>query len=248
MDQESLDQLAQIACLIDHSLLQPGLGDKAMLDGCKLARRLEVASVCIKPYAVPLAYRELSGSSVAVGTVVGFPHGNSHVSIKLKEAQAALADGATELDVVVNIGKVLDQDWEYVSEEIRAINELTVGAGGLLKVIFENDFLGEDAAKVRLCQICTEHKVAFVKTSTGYGFVQQPNGMYAYQGATEHDVALMRRESGPEVRVKAAGGVRTLDGVLRMRALGASRVGASATEAILAEAKRRLSAGEDLRV
>lgn len=232
-----------IAKLIDHSLLQPTLTDKEMAEGCRVALKWRTASVCIKPYAVPLARELLQGSDVAVGTVVGFPHGNSRIDIKTAESEAAVRDGATELDVVVNVGKVLGGDWGYVEEELRAVNAAAVSGGALLKVIFENDFLTDDALKVRLCEICSGLEIAFVKTSTGYGFVRQENGMYAYRGATEHDVALMRRASAPEVQVKAAGGVRTLDELLRMRALGCTRVGASATEAIMTEAERRAADG-----
>ena len=181
----------------------------------------------------------LAGSDVAVGAVIGFPHGGSRVDAKLREIELALADGACELDAVVNIGKVLGGDWAYVSDEIRRLNELTAGAGALLKVIFENDYVTRDEDKIRLCEICSEHAVAFVKTSTGYGFVKRPDGLYSYAGATDHDLALMRRASVPSVQVKAAGGVRTLDDLLRVRALGVTRAGATATEAILAEASRR---------
>jgi deoxyribose-phosphate aldolase len=228
-----------IAKMIDHSLLHPTLTDWELADGCRLARRLDVASVCIKPYAVPLAREILAGSDVAVGTVIGFPHGNSRVDVKLREIELALADGATEIDAVVNIGKVLGGDWDYVSEEIRRLNALTEQGGALLKVIFENDYVTRDEDKVRLCEICSEHAVAFVKTSTGYGFVRRLDGFYAYAGATDHDLALMRRASASSVLVKAAGGVRTLDDLLRVRALGVTRAGATATETILAEAQRR---------
>ncbi len=231
--------LHSIAKMIDHSLLHPTMTDQDLLAGCQLARRLDVASVCIKPYAVPLAAEALAGSRVAVGTVVGFPHGNSRVEVKLKEAEWALADGATELDMVVNIGKVLSNDWQYVSDEIRSLNEMAVSQGALLKVIFENDYMTGDAYKARLCQLCNTHAVAFAKTSTGYGFVKRDNGMYSYDGATDHDLALMRAECAAPVQVKAAGGIRTLDDLLRVRALGVTRVGATATEAILAEAKER---------
>lgn len=232
-------RLHTIAKMIDHSLLHPTLTDTELVAGCELAQRLGVAAVCIKPYAVLLARDILSGSDVQVCTVVGFPHGSSRVEVKLREAELALADGATELDMVVNVGRVLSGDWSYVAAEVRRLNEMTVAQGALLKVIFENDYLPDDALKVRLCQICNDCAVAFVKTSTGYGFVKQPSGQYTYAGATDHDLALMRRECQPSVQVKAAGGVRTLDDVLRVRALGVVRVGATATEAILREARRR---------
>jgi deoxyribose-phosphate aldolase len=231
--------LKSIAKMIDHSLLHPTMTDEELIEGCKIAVKHDVASVCIKPYAVTLARDMLAESDVEVGTVIGFPHGNSRADLKMRETELALVDGATEIDMVVNIGKVLSQDWDYVKAEIRAINEVVLGGGAILKVIFENDFLPDDRYKIRLCEICSQVGVAFVKTSSGYGFVKQSNGMYAYQGATDHDLKLMRQHSAPEVQVKAAGGVRTLDDVLRVRALGVTRIGATATETILAEARQR---------
>jgi len=231
--------LRDLAKMIDHSLLHPAMTDAELADGCRLALRYDVAAVCIKPYAIPLAREILDGSRVCVGGVVGFPHGSSRTEIKLREAELALDDGAVELDMVANIGKVLGRDWNYVAEEIRQMNALAVRRGAILKVIFENDYLPSDDYKVELCHICSQIAVAFVKTSTGYGFVKQPGGQYAYAGATAHDLALMRRESAPSVQIKAAGGVRTLDDLLRVRALGVTRVGATATEAILKEAKVR---------
>ncbi len=233
------DSLKSIAKMIDHSLLHPTLTDQELINGCLLAVKFQVAAVCIKPYAVPLAREILDSSEVAVGAVVGFPHGNSRLAIKLQETDLAIADGATEIDMVVNIGKVLSQDWDYVSEEVRQLNALTVSRGALLKVIFENDYLPEDSYKIKLCEICSQHATAFVKTSTGYGFVKRENGFYSYAGATEHDLVLMREHSAPSVQVKAAGGVRTLDDLLKVKALGVTRIGATATEAILAEAKKR---------
>ncbi len=146
--------------------------------------------------------------------------------------------GGSEIDMVVNIGKVLGGDWNYVSAEIRAINEAVVAHKAILKVIFENDYL-QDTHIIHLCEICSEHHVAFVKTSSGYGFVKQSNGMYSYQGATDYHLHLMRQYSAPEVQIKAAGGIRTLDDLLRVRAMGVARVGATATAAILDEAKAR---------
>ncbi|MGA9118529.1 MAG: deoxyribose-phosphate aldolase [Bacteroidota bacterium] len=234
-----IESLRSIAKMIDHSLLHPTLTDQELLDGCRIAHQSDVASVCIKPYAVPLAVQALAESDVAVGTVIGFPHGNSRPDIKLKEAERALTDGATELDMVVNIGKVLGNDWQYVNDEVRLLNDLAVSQGIILKVIFENDFLNRDEDKLRLCGICNENHVAFAKTSTGYGFVKQPDGAYQYKGATDHDLTLMRGACDASVQIKAAGGIRTLDDVLRVRALGVTRVGATATVAILAEARER---------
>ncbi len=146
--------------------------------------------------------------------------------------------GGIEIDMVVNIGKVLGGDWHYVSAEIKAINDAVVARKAMLKVIFENDYL-QDRHIIRLCEICSEHHVAFVKTSSGYGFVKQPNGMYNYQGGTDHHLKLMRQYAAPAVQIKAAGGIRTLDDLLRVRAMGGTRVGATATSAILDEATRR---------
>jgi len=232
------ESLQAIAKMIDHSLLHPTMTDQELINGCLLAKKHDVAAVCIKPYAVKLAAALLAGSEVRVCTVVGFPHGSSRLDVKLEETEFALTDGATEIDIVVNIGKVLSEEWEYVSDEIDQLNIVTEGEGGILKVIFENDYL-KDFHKIKLCEICNEHAVAFVKTSTGYGFVKRDNGMYSYDGATDHDLVLMRKTCVPSIQVKAAGGVRTLDDMLRVRALGVTRVGATATEAILAEAKKR---------
>ena len=231
--------LHSIAKMIDHSLLHPTMTDAELREGCEVALKCDVASVCIKPYAVSLAGEVLAESDVKVGTVVGFPHGSSRTDIKVREAHAAVFDGADELDLVVNIGKVLSGDWSYVAEEIRSVHQVLADGWGILKVIFENDYLNDADLKTKLCEICSEQEVAFVKTSTGYGFVKQPDGTYAYRGATDHDLELMRRKSAASVQIKAAGGVRTLDDVLRVRALGVTRVGATATEAILEEAKAR---------
>ena len=235
---ENPPSLAGLAKMIDHYLLHPTMTDQAILSGCELARKYAVATACVKPYAIPLAKSILDGSGVGVCAVIAFPHGNSTTSIKLQEAQAAVAAGATEIDMVVNIGRVLGGNWEYVSEEIRLVNEAVVRANAILKVIFENDYL-EDAHIIRLCEICSQHAVAFVKTSTGYGFVKQPNGFYAYSGATEHALRLMRQHSAPGVQIKAAGGVRTLDDLLRVRSLGVTRIGATATQDILETARQR---------
>jgi deoxyribose-phosphate aldolase len=211
-----------IAKMLDHSLLQQVLTDADLEAGCLLARNFDLASVCIKPYAVPLARTILAGTTVAVGTVIGFPHGGNLTAIKVDEAERALADGATELDMVVNIGKVLSKDEAFVSADIRAVVEVAHRRKALVKVIFENCFL-KDEHKEWLCRICGEVGADFVKTSTGYG-----DG-----GATDHDLKLMRRCSPPQVQVKAAGGVRTLERLLEVRALGVTRVGATATKAIL---------------
>lgn len=223
-----------IAKLIDHSLLHPTLTDDEMRAGCEVARRFGVASVCIKPYAVPLAVECLKGSPVLVGTVIGFPHGSSSTAAKVFEAEDACRAGAVELDVVVNIGKVLGGDWPYVEREIKELVAAARRHRAITKVIFENDYLANDEQKLRLCQICEAAGAEFVKTSTGFGFVRLPDGNYNYRGATEHDVKLMREATGPAVQVKAAGGIRNYKEAARLRELGATRIGASATEAIVA--------------
>ena len=239
--------IREIAKMIDHSLLHPTMTDAELREGCELALKYDVASVCIKPYAVPMAAELLAGTDVLVGTVIGFPHGNSATSIKVAETVRACQDGAVEIDMVVNIGKVLGEDWAYVQTEIQAIHDACTAHGAILKVIFENDFLPNDAHKIKLCQICTEVGAEFVKTSTGYGFVKGSDGKYSYEGATEHDLQLMlanvgTARSGVPVRVKAAGGVRTLDGLLKVKEMGVSRLGASATAAIMEDAYRRFGA------
>jgi deoxyribose-phosphate aldolase len=158
----------EIAKMIDHSLLHPTMDDRALRDGIALAKRYNVASVCIKPYAVKMAAELLKGSDVMVGAVIGFPHGNSRVDVKVFETERAIEDGAVEIDMVVNVGKVLSEDWEYVRDEIAAVVSTTKKYGATLKVIFENDFLPGDRFKIRLCEICSELQVEFVKTSTGF--------------------------------------------------------------------------------
>ena len=229
----------ELAKMIDHSLLHPTMTDAEIAEGCRLARRYDVATACVKPYAIALAREILAGSDVGVCPVIGFPHGNSTTAIKVQEAVAAAQDGGIEIDAVINVGKALGGDWAYVRDEVRALNDAVKAHGALLKVIFENDYL-EDSHIVRLCEIGSEVGVAFVKTSTGYGFVKQPDGSYNYRGATDHHLRLMREHCLPSVQIKAAGGVRTLDDLLRVRALGVTRVGATATATMLDEARRRL--------
>jgi len=230
--------LKSLAKMIDHSLLHPTLTDEAILAGCELAKKYDVATACVKPYSIHLAKDVLNGSDVGVCAVIAFPHGNSSPAIKVREAEEAIRDGASEIDMVVNIGEVLGGAWDYVAGEIQAVNKTVVGAGAILKVIFENDYLKDEHIQM-LCKICSDCKVAFVKTSTGYGFVKQANGMYAYAGATDHHLRLMREHCPSDIGIKAAGGVRTLDDLLRVRELGVTRIGATATAEILEEAKRR---------
>jgi deoxyribose-phosphate aldolase len=230
--------LISIAKMIDHSLLHPTMTDAEIARGCEVAKQYHVATVCIKPYAIEQCKQLLRGSDVGICSVVTFPHGNSTTAIKVAETREALELGASEIDMVVNIAKVLGGDWEYVSDEIKKVNDMVKSRNGLLKVIFENDYLNDEHI-AKLCDICSSLDVAFVKTSTGYGFVKQANGMYSYKGAVDHHLKLMREKSSAKVQVKAAGGVRTLDDLLRVRSLGVTRIGATATADIMEEAKKR---------
>ena len=202
--------LRTLSKMIDHSLLHPTMTDADILKGLEIAKNYDVATVCIKPFAIEMCVRYLAGTDVGICSVVTFPHGNSTTTIKVKETEEALELGATEIDMVVNVGKVLGGDWKYVSDEIRQVNNAVTAKHGILKVIFENDYLSHDQIS-KLCEICSVHSVAFVKTSTGYGFVKQPNGMYAYKGATDEHLKLMREKSSQSVQIKAAGGVRTFE-------------------------------------
>ncbi|KAF3940503.1 hypothetical protein ABW19_dt0206697 [Dactylella cylindrospora] len=235
--------LLQLAKMIDHSLLHPTMTDDEILAGLKIARDYNVATACVKPYSIPLAKKELEGTDVLVCPVIGFPHGNSTTEVKVFEAEAAAKAGGKEIDMVINIGKALCGDWDYVSDEIDQINKTVIKHGAILKVIFENDYLQPEHI-IKLCQICSSLNVAFVKTSTGYGFVKQSNGMYSYKGATVPHLKLMRENSADGVQIKAAGGVRSLDDLLYVMSLGVTRIGATATVAILEEAKKR-GIGED---
>jgi deoxyribose-phosphate aldolase len=219
-----------IAKRIDHSLLLPTFSLTDLEEGCDLAVRYDVASVCIKPYAVPLAARILKGTGVEVGTTVGFPHGAHLTAVKVFEAARAMADGATELDMVINIGQALGGEWDAVAADIAAVTKAAHDGGAIVKVIFENCYLN-DEQKTRLCQICGEVRADYVKTSTGFGT----------GGATMDDLRLMRRASPPHVKLKAAGGVRTLDAMIEVATIGCDRIGSSRTAEILDELKTRLS-------
>lgn len=220
-----------IAKMIDHSLLNPTLTAAELEVGCRLALDYDVASVCILPYYLRRCAAMLAGSQVKASTTIGFPHGCHTTAVKVAEAQRALADGGQELDMVVNVSAVLSGDWQYVHDDLAAVIAATHAAGQKAKVIFENCCLN-DSQKIRLCEISSQLGADWVKTSTGYGT----------GGATMEDLALMRRHSPPSVQVKAAGGVRDLDALLAVRALGVTRVGATRTAAMLDECKRRLAA------
>jgi len=221
-----------IADMIDHSLLRPELTDQEVRDGCRTAVENRCISVCAKPADVGLCAAELAGSRVLVTTVVGFPHGSSTTATKSAEAREMLEAGAAELDMVLNVGKLRSGELHYVEDEIRVICGLAHASGALVKVILENAYL-TDAQKVQACRLCEAAGADFVKTSTGF----------ARTGATIEDLKLMRESCSARVRIKAAGGVRTLDDALAVRAAGASRFGATQTVAILTEARRRAANG-----
>lgn len=234
--------IREIAKMIDHSLLHPTMTDADLQTGCELARQYDVATACVKPYDVVKAAELLAGSNVLVCSVIGFPHGNNTTDLKVAETERACRDGAVEIDMVVNVGKVLSHDWVYVQAEIQAVQDACARYEAILKVIFENDYLPTDDLKIKLCQICAAVGVNYVKTSTGYGFVKGSDGRYGYEGATEHDLQLMLDNIQPGMLVKAAGGIRTLDGLLRVKEMGVARLGASATAAIMEDAYRRFGA------
>jgi len=215
--------------MIDHSLLNPTLSAAELKEGCRVALLYDVASVCIMPYALKQCADLLAGSTVQPSTTIGFPHGGHTTAIKLAEVDQALRDGGTELDMVINISQARSANWDYVASEIRALTEATHAGGAKIKVIFENAY-HDDAAKIRLCEICGEIGVDWVKTSTGY----------ASGGATMEDLTLMRKHSPANVQVKAAGGVRDLDTLLAVRAIGVTRCGATRTAAMLEDASTRL--------
>ena len=225
--------------MIDHSILHPTLTDEDLKRECEVAKKYHVASVCVKPYAVKQAVEHLKGSDVLVGCVIGFPAGNSAIEVKGFEAETACNDGAVEIDMVVNIGKVLQGDWDYVEKEITTVTRVCHQNRAIVKVIFETDYVTCEADIVRLCKICTKVGADFVKTSTGFGFVKGTDGKYAYIGATIPNLELMKKNVGPHVKVKAAGGIRSLDGLLAVQKAGGARCGATATRAIMEEAVLR---------
>jgi len=208
----------QIAKTIDHSLLRPELDDAFVESGCRLAAEYDVASVCVRPVDVRRAKAILDGSDVQVGTVIGFPHGSSTTATKVFEAHGALAAGATELDMVIDIGALKSGRDHDVRADIAAVIDVAHASGAIVKVIFENHYLTPDEI-VRACQATEAAGADFVKTSTGF----------AAGGATHEDLALMRRSVSPHVGVKAAGGVRTLDALIDVMNLGVTRIGATAT-------------------
>lgn len=222
-----------ISKMIDHSLLNPTLTTDDLEAGIQLALAYGVASVCIMPYYLKRCASLLSGSTVCASTTIGFPHGGHTTAIKLAEARQALADGCQELDLVANISQVLSGHWDYVTADIKSVVDVAHAEGQKVKVIFENCYLN-DAQKIRLCEICSELGADWVKTSTGYGT----------GGATIEDLRLMRQHAADHVQVKAAGGVREMDKLLEVRALGVSRIGASRTREMLGDCRSRLGLPE----
>jgi len=218
-----------IAKMIDHSLLKPNLKDEDIVKGCEIAKKYDVATVCCGPSQVPLVKKCLEGSTVRVSTVIGFPHGYSTTETKVFEAKNALENGAIELDMVLNISKLLSRDFDYVKKDIKAVVDVTHAAGGIVKVIFENCYL-TDELKEKACKLSEEAGADFVKTSTGFGT----------GGATFSDLRLMRRSVSPKVQVKAAGGIRELDTALLVREVGGTRFGCTATEAVMEECRKRV--------
>ncbi len=216
----TLPTVAHVAKMIDHSLLRPELTIDEIRDGCALAALYQVASVCVRPSDVVLAASLLSGTDVLVGTVVGFPHGSSTTEIKVAETGTAIRHGADEIDMVLHIGRLRSGDVDYVEADIRAVVEAAAGAP--VKVILENAYLTDDE-KMAGCRAAERAGAAFVKTSTGF----------ASGGATMADLTLMRATVSPQIQIKAAGGVRTLDVLLEMAAMGVTRFGATATATIL---------------
>ena len=230
--------LPLLAKMIDLSLLDPTTTDAEISTGLALCKRYNVAAACIKPSAISQARQALEDSSVKICPVIGFPHGNSTIDTKVFEATQALREGAQEIDMVVNIGKVRSEDWTYVEDEIRRLNGAVFSFDAVLKVTFENDLLNQGQI-IKLCEICTSAGVAYAKTSTGFGFVKRVNGMFSYDGATREHLQLMRRHCGDKVQIKAAGNVNSLDDLIRARALGCTRVGAEAAADMLEEARNR---------
>jgi deoxyribose-phosphate aldolase len=231
--------MSTLAGYIDHAILHPTVTDSAALEEIESLKHYPLGSLCVRPSSVAATAAALVGTPIPTCTVIGFPQGTPCTSVKVFEAEKAIADGATEVDMVVNIGKTLSADWEYVHADIAAVMAAAKAHEAMLKVIFETDFVTEDADKIKLCEICSDIGVDYVKTSTGFGFVKGEGGM-SYTGATEHDVKLMRTHCPDTIGIKASGGIRTLEHALRFVELGATRLGTSSTVAILEKARQEL--------
>ena len=236
---KTMSKTLALAKMIDHSILHPTMTDEDLKRECEVAKKYDVASVCVKPYAVPMAVELLKGTDILVGCVIGFPSGNSAIDVKIFEAVKASKDGAAEIDMVINVGKALQGDWAYIEREIGAITQVCHELNAIVKVIFETDYVTKESDIVKLCEICTKVGADYVKTSSGFGFVKGDDGKYSYMGATIPNLKLMKANVGPNVKVKAAGGVRTLDGLIAVQEAGCSRCGATATIAMMEEAMER---------
>lgn len=216
----------EIAAMIDHSLLKPTLTDQDIIDGCNLAKEYKVASVCVRPSDLPLCRKILAGSDVLLTTMIGFPHGTTTTKTKVAESAEAIENGAVELDVVLNIGKLRSGEYDYVADDLQAVIDLAHANNVLVKVIFENCYLSREEI-IKACEICNKVGADYVKTSTGYGT----------GGATDEDLKLMRQYAAPNIKIKAAGGVRTLERAIEVRKLGVTRFGCTATCGILERLK-----------
>lgn len=229
----------EFTSMIDHAVLHPTHTDEDLRVNCNLASELCAATICVKPYHTRLASKLLEHSQTKVCTVIGFPHGNSTILIKASECRKAIEDGAEEIDMVVNIAKVLESKWDYVKEELNSVISLCHSRNVICKVIFETDFLVQDHLKIKLCKLCGELGADYVKTSTGFGFVKGLDGRYSYIGATDHDVKLMIEHSPPTTKVKASGGIKDLDTLIHFKNLGVFRIGTSSTKLIADQAVAR---------
>ena len=234
-----MKSLLELSKLIDNSILQPSFTDEDLKKECAIAIKYNTATVCVKPYHTAMAAQLVKGTNVGVCAVIGFPHGNSPIASKVFETEYVCEEGGTEVDMVVNIGKVMMEDWTYIEAELKAIHDMCLKYKAILKVIFETDFITKAEHKIKLCELCSKHDIEFVKTSTGYGFVKGNDGKYSYVGATLEDIALFKKHCNPSVKIKAAGGIRTLNEFISFKDAGVSRIGASATISILEEARKR---------
>ncbi len=227
-----------IAKMLDHSLLHPTLTETELKAGCDLAIKYDAASCCVKPYHTALAKKFLADSDVLVCAVIGFPHGNNTIEIKVAETEQVIRDGATEVDMVIHMAKAHEKDWAYLEKEIGAVHDACKKGGAILKVIFEVDYM-KDEHVIKLCEICGKVGAEFVKTSTGYNFVKDEKGQLGYKGATIEVLTLMRKHSPANVQVKAAGACSSLEAVLKVREIGVTRVGTGQTAKIVEDARVR---------
>ncbi|NTW71802.1 MAG: deoxyribose-phosphate aldolase [Eubacteriaceae bacterium] len=219
---------ADIAKMIDHSLLQPQMTRDEIDEGCEIAAKYSTASVCVRGYDVEYCAKKLQGTDVFVSAVIGFPHGNSIIESKVFETNVTIDAGAKEIDMVIPIGLVLSGEYDYMKREVAAILDACVKKDAILKVIFENAYLTKEQL-IECCKICDSLDVHFVKTSTGY----------APSGATVEDIATMRKYCKDSIEIKAAGGIRTLDQFIDLYNAGATRQGTRSTAEIIEEAIKR---------